>query len=159
MYEDSELDRLEALVSINNQQLAAAVARFDQARASASVSRASLLPQADLQPTYVRQRTSENEVENGKPAGQAHTYSTFTFPLQASWEVDLWGRLRRQVETASAQVAATAADVETLKLAFQAEIAGDYITLRSLDIEYDLIVRTVEAYRRSLDLTMNRRKG
>jgi outer membrane protein, multidrug efflux system len=159
MYRDEDLNRLEEFVELDNQQLALALARFDQARASTSIAKADLLPQVSTSPTYIRQRTSFNEPEKGVPAGTAPTFNTFLVPAEARWEIDLWGRVRRQVESARAEMAASATDIETLKLSFQAEIAGDYITLRSLDIEYDLIVRTVEAYRRSLELTVNRRKG
>ena len=159
IFSDPELDRLEGLSGANNQQLAAALARFDEARASFNVTRADLFPQVSVDPSYVRQRTSFNQPSDGHPAAISPTYNTFTMQLQAGWEVDLWGRVRRQVEGARARIAASAADLETVKLALQAEVAADYFTLRALDSEYDLLLRTVEAYRHSLELTMNRRKG
>ncbi len=153
------LDRLETLASSNNQVLAVALARYDEARASVKIARADLLPQVQLDPSYTRQRTSFNQPQNGKAANISPTYNTFTAALQAGWEVDLWGRVRRQVQAARAQLAASAADVQAVKLSVQAEVAADYFTLRDIDVEYDLIKRTVEAYRRSLELTVNRRKG
>jgi len=156
---DVELSRLEVLAGANNQDLAAAAARFEQARASINVTRSALFPQVNLNPSYVRQLTSANEPQNGQPAGAAHTYDTFNLQLEAGWEVDLWGRVRRQVESARAQFAASADDLESVKLALQAELATDYFTLRALSSEYDLLVRTAETYRRSLELTVNRRKG
>src|SRR5438045_7190028 len=80
-------------------------------------------------------------------------------PLQAGWEVDLWGKIRREVESSKARLIASVDDLEGVRLAIQAEAATDYFTLRALDTEYDLLLRTAEAYRRSLDLTINRRKG
>ena len=159
VFEDAELNRLEDLATINNQQLAAALARVNEAHASVNITRANLFPQVDLNPSYVRQRTSFNEPQNGHAAGISPTFNTFTLALQGGWEVDLWGRIRRQVESARAQLAASEDDFGAARLALQAELATDYFTLRALDAEYDLIVRTAEAYRRSLELTMNRRKG
>jgi multidrug efflux system outer membrane protein len=159
LFGDLELDRLEELAGANNQALAGALARFDQARATVTVARADLLPQADLSPSHTRQRTSFNEPQNGHAAGTSATFNTFTLQLQGGWEADLWGRVRRQVESARAQVTSAAADLGAVRLAVQAELATDYFALRALDSEYDLLVRTAEAYRRSLELTVNRRKG
>ena len=159
LFEEKELDHLEAQATERNQEVAGAVARFNEARAAFGVSRADLWPQVSLDPSYVRQRTSLNEPSNGHALGISPTYNTFTMPLQAGWELDLWGRVRRQVESARARLIASADDLEGLKLAIQAEVATDYFMLRSLDAEYDLLLRTAEAYRRSLDLTVNRRRG
>lgn len=159
LFSDADLDRLELLASANSPQLAGALARFDQARAQITISRAQLFPQIETDPSYNRQRTSVNEPQNGRPAGIEHTYSTFTLPLQAGWELDLWGRVRRQVEAARAGAQASADDLESTKLTLQAELATDYFTLRALDQEYAVVVRTTQTYQRSLDLTINRRKG
>jgi len=159
IFEDGELDRLEDLAEGNNQPVMAALARLDEARASVKVARADLLPQVQLDPSYTRQRTSFYAPQNGHAAGIAPTYNTFTALLQAGWEADVWGRVRRQVEAARAQLGASAEDVAAIKLTTQAEVASDYFTLRALDSEADVLVRTIETYRRSLELTVNRRKG
>ena len=159
LFSDPELQRLEALSMAQNQQLAGALARLDEARAAFSLARADLFPQVSLNPSYVRQRTSANEPSNGHAAGISPTYNTFLLQLQAGWEVDLWGRIRRQAESSQARLTASEADLETVKLALQAELATDYFALRSLDSEYDLLQRTTDAYRKSLQLTLNRRKG
>jgi len=159
LFEDPELNRLEALAEGENQELAAALARLEQARASVTIARADLFPQADLNPSYTWQRTSANQPVLGHATGISATYSTFTLPLQAGWEVDLWGRVRRQVESAKARLASASDDVDALKLVLQSELATDYFLLRALDAEYDLLLRTAEAYRRALELTVNRRKG
>ena len=158
-FQDPELNRLENLANASNQQIAAALARFDEARASVNIARADFFPQVQLDPSYTRQRDSFNEPQNGTAAGISPTYNTFLAQLQAGWEADLWGRIRRQVEASRSGLAASAADFETAKLALQAELASDYFTLRDLDAEYDLLQRTAEAYRLSLELTVNRRKG
>lgn len=159
LFHEPELSRLMALANQANQDLAAALARLDQARALVGVARSDLFPQLDAAPAYTRQRTSFNQPQAGHAAGYSATYNTFTLPLQAGWELDLWGRVRRQLESARARLAASADDVESLKLALQAEVATDYFALRALEDEYDLVVRAVEAYRRSLTLTVNRRQG
>ncbi len=159
VFEDQELNRLEALAGLHNQALAAAVARFDQARASVNIARADLFPQIQVDPSYTRQRTSFNEPQNGKAALISPTFNTFTALLQAGWEADVWGRVRRRVESARASLAAGADDLQAVTLAVQAELAADYFTLRALDAEADLLDRTVETYRRSLELVVNRRKG
>jgi len=159
VFDDMELRRLEELATANNQDLATALARFDEAQALAHIARAELFPQVALKPSYTRQRTSLNAPENGHAAGVAPTFNTFDLSLTAGWELDLWGRVRRQVESARAGLAASAAELENVKLAAQAELATDYFTLRALDSEAGLLERTVETYRRSLELTVNRRKG
>jgi len=159
LFSDNELNHLELLGSANNAELAGALARFDQAQALIRVSRAQLFPQIEADPSFNRQRTSFNAPVNGATAGFTHTYNTYSLPFQAGWELDLWGRVRRQVESAQARSSASADDLETTKLALQAEIATDYFTLRALDLEYNVLVRTTENYRRSLELTVNRRKG
>jgi len=159
VFGDPELNRLEILANTNNQQLAGAVARFAEARAAVNISRADLFPQASLDPSVVRQRASVNLPENGQSAGVKPTYNTFLLSLQAGWEPDLWGRVRHQVEAASAQLAASAADLESARLSIQAELAIDYFTLRDLDAEYDLLQRTADTYLQALELTRNRRKG
>jgi multidrug efflux system outer membrane protein len=163
MFNDSELNRLETLALTNNQNLAAAAARFEQARDLIAVARSGYYPQLTAGGTpngdFNRQRTSLNEPENGQPAGAAHTYDTFTAPIYLGWEIDLWGRVRRQSEAARANFIASADDLESAKLDVGAEVADDYFSLRTLDDEYTLIARTIEDYRRSLELTQNRRRG
>ena len=87
MFGDPELNRLEEFVSGQNQELAAAIARLDQARASVNIARADLFPQAQLDPSYTRQRTSWNQPVSGHAAGTSPTYNTFTLSLQAGWEL------------------------------------------------------------------------
>ena len=80
-------------------------------------------------------------------------------PLEATWELDLWGRVRRQVEGAQANLAASADDLEAAKLLVQAEVAIDYIMLRALEEQRNLLQRTRKTYQRSLELTQDRRAG
>jgi multidrug efflux system outer membrane protein len=163
LFSDSELNRLETLALTNNQNLVAAAARFEQARDLAAAARSKFYPQLSAGGTpngdINRQRTSVNEPQNGQPAGAPYTYDTFTAPLYLGWEIDLWGRVRRQSQAAHARFVASTDDLESAKLDVAAEVADDYFSLRTLDDEYTLIANTIEDYRRSLELTQNRRRG
>ncbi len=159
MFGDPELNRLEGLATTNNQQLVAAYANFQQARALVGIARADYFPQLSADPSYTRQRASANQTAGAGASSRGITYNTFSVPLDASWELDLWGRVRREVEGAHANLTASADDLEASKLAIQAEVAIDYFTLRSLDAQDQVLKETVVAYSRSLELTRNRHKG
>ena len=123
------------------------------------VTRAAWFPDLTLAPRYTRQRTSDNRPEHAQGTASSQTFNTFTIPVEASWELDLWGRVRRQVEAAQGRLAATVEDREAARLAIQAEVAIDYFALRSMEAELNLLGRSNEAFRRSLELTQNRRRG
>jgi multidrug efflux system outer membrane protein len=159
IFDRAELNRLEQLATTNNQSLAATAAQVEQARALVKIARADFFPQLSAQPSYTRQRTSVNAPVSGKSAGTAYTYNTFLAPLDLNWELDLWGRVRRESEGAQARFAAVADDLESARLSLQAEVASDYFMLRSLEAEHALVADTITTYRRSLELTQNRRKG
>lgn len=156
LFGDHELDQLEAAAAAANQDLRAAVARFDQARATADVVRSGLFPRlgASFQP--VRLRDSENRPAGGRPG---ETYDSFTVPFDLSYEIDLWGRVQRAVESATAQEKAVADDVESVRLAIQAEVAADYLAVRALDADIALLLSSIEVFRKSLALVRNRRAG
>jgi NodT family efflux transporter outer membrane factor (OMF) lipoprotein len=156
---DPVLNRLEDLTATGNQTLAGSVAALAQARAMVTEARSQYFPQIATTPSYVRQRTSKNAEASGVAVGAPYTYNLFTVPVNVAWEIDLWGRVRRLTEGARARMAAAEDDVESLKLLLQAELAQDYFTLRAQDSEIKLLINTAEAYQRSLDLTINRRKG
>ena len=163
LFNDAELNRLETLALTNNQNLIAAAARFEQARALAATARSKFFPQLTAGGTpngeLTRQRTSVNQPQQGQPAGASHTYDTFTAPVYLGWEMDLWGRVRRQSEAAHARFAASVDDFESAKLVVAAEVAADYFNARTLNEEYNLVANTIGAYQRSLELTQNRRHG
>ena len=159
MFGDAQLNRLEAVATTNNQQLAAAFANIQQARALVSVARADFFPQISADPSATRQRVSGNQSQGVASSSRGSTFDIFSVPLDASWELDLWGRVRREVEGARARLTASADDLESSKLAIQAEVASDYFSLRSLDAQHQLLEETAVAYRRSLELTQNRRKS
>jgi len=158
-FDDPALNRLQDLALQENQTLAGSVAALAQARDMVTEARSQYFPQISTTPSYVRERTSRNAPVNGLPAGAGYTYNLFTVPVNVAWEVDVWGRVRRLTEGARVRMAAAGDDLESLKLLLQAELAQDYFTLRAQDAEIQLLIDTAQAYQRSLDLTVNRRKG
>lgn len=159
LFGDAELNRLEGLAITNNQQLAAALANYQHARALVNVARADFFPQLSASPSVTRQRVSANQSASSASSGRGYTLTTYLAPLDSTWELDLWGRVRRAVESARASLSASADDLESSRLAIQAEVATDYFSLRSLDAQRQVLEETVVAYRRSLELTRSRHKG
>jgi multidrug efflux system outer membrane protein len=163
VFNDARLQGLEALALTNNQNLAAAAARIDQSRALVGAARSEFYPQLNAGGTpngdVTRQRTSVNAPVRGRAATNSFTFNTFTAPVYLGWEIDLWGRVRRQSEAAREEYAASADDYESALLEMTAEVAADYFTLRTLDEEYAVITNTITTYQRSLELTQNRRHG
>ena len=125
LFSDPALDALETQAVAANQQLKAAVERFAEARATMDIARAGLYPNASIAGGYTRNRTSPNAplTTTGQAVGQASTYNDLAVPLDLSYEVDLWGRVRRSVESARARAQASADDLEAVKLSIQAEVA------------------------------------
>ena len=161
MYGDAELNQLEHDAAMANQELKAAVASFDQARAFTDVTKSGLFPHIGLSPSATARRNSANQPVQGRPGGKANTraFADLIVPLNLSYEVDLWGRVRRSVESSRAQEQASADDLESVKLGIQAEVATDYFALRALDAETALLRSNAEVFTKSLDLTQNRRAG
>jgi multidrug efflux system outer membrane protein len=161
IFGEPELSALEAQAAAANQQLKAAVERFAEARAAMDVTRAGLFPSIAIPGSATRQRVSPNSplATTSHGVGQASTYNDFILPLDLSYEADLWGRVRRSVESARAQAQASADDLEAIKLAIQAEAAVDYFTLRALDSERAVLRSSVQVFSKSLDLTRHRRAG
>jgi multidrug efflux system outer membrane protein len=156
IFGDPELNQLEMDAMAANQGLKVAVSRFAQARAVANVSESALFPRLGVSALPVDQRDSKHRPVGGKP-GQ--TYDTLSVPFDFSYEIDLWGRVKRSVEAATAQAEASADDVESVKLSLQAEVAANFITLRTLDADRALLLSSIDVYRKSLDLVRNRRAG
>jgi NodT family efflux transporter outer membrane factor (OMF) lipoprotein len=153
---DETLNQLEAQINVSNENLKSADARFRQARALIRVNRAGLYPTVTTSPSITRGRQSAN-----RPGAPATTRATgdFTLPVDLSYEVDVWGRVRGTVAAARAAAQASAADLETVRLSLHAELALDYYQLRSLDAQQQLLNDTVAAFQRALELTQNRYKG
>jgi multidrug efflux system outer membrane protein len=157
IFNDTELNQLESEASAANQQLKAAAARFAQAREEVNIARSGLFPHLNADPSYTRTRNSANHLRGIGGAGA--TVNDFSIPFDLSYEIDLWGRVRRDIEAGRAEQQASAADLENIRLSIQAEVAGNYFTLRALDSEIALLRTNIEVFRKSLGLTRNRQTG
>src|ERR1700687_557880 len=157
VFKDPELDALEDKLTVSNQTLRVAQDRFLQARAALKYSRAGEFPQIIAGGTASRQRQSSNRALRG--ATSPSTYSDFALSGDVSYEADVWGRVRKTVESSRAEAQASAADLETGRLSLHAELALDYFTLRGLDAQKDLFDSTVAAFEKALELTQNRFRG
>jgi NodT family efflux transporter outer membrane factor (OMF) lipoprotein len=152
-YGDAELSRLEQQVTEANQNLAAAEARFRQARALVSNARADWWPTVTIGVSATRAHQSANL---GSTFASGSTNNNYAMPIEASWELDLWGRIRRNVESSESSAQASAADLESSRLSLQISLASSYFQLRSLDGQRKLFDDTVDTFARSLDLTRKR---
>jgi len=157
LFQDPQLDALEARVGSANQNLKAAFARLQEARAATRIARADLFPALSLGASAARARTSAYSPRFR--TGQEPTLNNFDLEADLSYEVDLWGRVRNTVNAAKANQQASAADLASLDLALHAELATDYYTLRSQDAQQVLLEKTVEDYSRSLQLTTRLYRG
>jgi multidrug efflux system outer membrane protein len=143
IFHDAMLDDLETNALADSPTLRAAVARVDRARATARLSRSRFFPQLSLDPAYEYQQTSGNlptPIPFHIPQAQ---FQSFSVPLDLSYEVDLWGRVRRGLESARADAQASAADYQNVLLTLTADVAVDYFLLRSLDGEVAALRDTV----------------
>ena len=161
IFGDTELNELENQAATANQQLKIALARFDEARAQMDATRAGYFPDLSVSASYTRQRGSVNAPSRatGTAFGSSSTYNDFSVPLSLGYELDLWGRVRRSVESARAQAKASADDLQAVKLAIQAEVAVDFFKLRALDSQSAVLRSSIQVFSKSLELTRNRRAG
>jgi len=155
LFHDAGLNRLEELAAAQNQDLKAAVARVDEARARARLSGASFFPTLTLNPSYTRtQLPTDNPSFSKVPIPGILTrlepYNSFSVPLDLSYEIDLWGRVRRSFESAQAQAQASVADYENILLTLNSDVAVEYFTLREYDLETGILNDTVTARAESL---------
>jgi NodT family efflux transporter outer membrane factor (OMF) lipoprotein len=158
VFQDPQLNDLELQVNVSNQNLKAAEAQYREARAALRYDRADLYPTVTAGPSATRTRVSANRpppnsIFNGI------TENDFVLPFDLSYQVDVWGRVRRTVEAAREQAQASSADLATVNLSMHADLAVDYFQARSLDAEEQLLNSTVAQYQRYLDLTLNRFQG
>ena len=156
IFGNTELDGLEAQVDVSNQAIKAAEAQFRQARAVVSESRAGLYPTISTDPGIASARNSHTAAGANTALGP---YGNFVLPFDLSYELDAWGRIRRSVAAAGAEMQATAADLATVRLSMHAELAIDYFEMRSLDAQKQLLDNTLAVYRKALDLNENRFQG
>ena len=157
VYDDPTLNGLEARIEGANPDLAAALARYDQARAFLNEASSALFPTVGLAASATRNRQSDNRPLRG--AGQPDYYAADTIDAQVNYELDLWGKVRNAVAAGKAETQAEAADLAAVRLSLQAELADAYVRLRGFDAEEKLLTDTVAAYARAVDLTTTRHNG
>jgi NodT family efflux transporter outer membrane factor (OMF) lipoprotein len=153
IFGDPELDALARRVDISNQNIRIAEANFRQARAIAEQARAGLFPTVSAGATATRSKSPSLANDPNFANG---AINNFNLVASATWELDLWGRVRRGVESGEANWQASAADLESVRLSTQAALVQTYIALRVADAQRRLLEETVAAYRRSLELNSNR---
>ncbi|SNS96849.1 MULTISPECIES: efflux transporter outer membrane subunit [Pseudomonas] len=161
LYGDAELNDLVGRLNVSNQNLAAAEAQYRQARALVRGARAAFYPSLSTNAGVTRsgQGGGQNVVTTSDVISSGGSRSTITknydLSLNASWELDIWGKLRRSLESSKAGFEASAGDLAAAKLSYQSELAQSYLQLRVLDDQQRLLDATVDAYARSLKLTEN----
>jgi len=155
LFGDPILDSLEANVTVSNETLKSAQARFEASRAAVRGARSALYPQVSAEPAVARARQSGNR----GTSSFHNVYGDFLLPVDVSYEADVWARVRNSVNASVGTAQATAADLESASLALHAELAIDYFSLRGIDREKALLDSTVAAYAQALELTQNRFRG
>jgi NodT family efflux transporter outer membrane factor (OMF) lipoprotein len=156
IFGDPQLNALEEKVNVSNQDIAAATASFFAARALVKEARSQLFPTVTTNPAITEQRPSAT-VSGGKAGGSTSpattTFTEYTLPFDATWQPDLFGRIRNTIKSAAYGAQASAADLENIRLTVHADVAVDYFQLRGQDALKQLLDSTVATYQQSLDLT------
>ncbi len=161
IFNNPQLNALEEKVNVSNQSIAAAAASFLAARALVKEARSQLFPTVTTNPAITVQRPSATSSRGGSSSGTGTgssssspgTFTDYTLPFDATWQPDLFGRIRNTVRSAAYGAQASAADLENTRLTVQAEVAVDYFQLRGQDTLKELLDSTVIAFQQSLDLT------
>jgi NodT family efflux transporter outer membrane factor (OMF) lipoprotein len=150
IYNDTQLNRLEEQVSLSNQNVVAAEARFREAKAAVSGARAAQLPSVAVLPAATASGT--NAVSNVQ-------HRSFEIPLDAVWQADVWGSIRRSVAASADLAQASAAELENAQLLYQSQLAVDYFQIQGLDAEQQLLDSAVKSYEQYVQLTKDRFNG
>jgi len=157
IYNDEKLNALEQQCATANQNIAAALHAYEQAHDLVRENKASLYPTVSLGGF-----ASRNRISNTRPllpANAQHDYWDFLIPLNISWEPDLWGRIRRQIESSAANAQANAANLANTRLSLQGMLAVTYLQVRGIDLQTQLLRSTIDAYSEALKLTEDRLTG
>jgi outer membrane protein, multidrug efflux system len=152
---DETLNDLQRRAEDANQELKAAVARVEQARSTARVARSELMPTVNFDPAYTRQRFSPNQ----EPSFGGLTANAFSVPFDLSYEIDLWGRVRRGFESARTDAQASLAALHNTLLVLHADVAQNYFALRALDAEIATVTGTVDLRKEQVRLVRSRFEG
>jgi NodT family efflux transporter outer membrane factor (OMF) lipoprotein len=155
IFGDPLVNDLEEQVTVSNQTIAQAEAQFRAARAAARGARSALFPTLTAGASAERSRASGNR-SAAAPDLPMPTVNDFQAPLDLTYEIDVWGRIRRSLEANVASAQASAADLQSVRLSLHAALAADYFLLRGLDAQKQLLDTAAAAYEKALDLTVNR---
>ena len=158
IFQDPQLNALEAQVNVSNQNLKAAEAQYTQARAILRYNRANYFPTLTTNPVATRNRSSANRQPHS-PTFNGVSYNDFQIPFELSYQVDVWGRVRHSVEFYREQAQASAADLATVNLSMHSQLALFYFQARMLDAEEHLLDSTVTQYEHALELIESRFAG
>jgi NodT family efflux transporter outer membrane factor (OMF) lipoprotein len=157
VFGDATLDSLEQRVDRDNPTLAEALGRYDEARAYLRQAQAGLFPTVGLSSDISDNRQSDNRPLRG--ANQPNQYPADTVSATASYELDLWGRVRNSIVAGKAEAEASADDLAAIRLSLEAELASSYIALRGYDLQIQLLSATVDAYAKADAMTERRFRG
>lgn len=155
IYGDATLNGLMDQIEVNNQTLRQYEAQYRQAQATAAAARAAFFPTLTGNASYSRSRSATTSSSTGTTTGPSRISTSRALSLDASWEADLWGQVRRSVEAGDASTLAGAAQLASARLSAQATLAQNYFQLRVIDAEQALYAQTLAAYERSLAITRN----
>jgi NodT family efflux transporter outer membrane factor (OMF) lipoprotein len=144
---DQLLNSLEEQVNVSNQSIALAESQYRQAQAQVQLARSNYFPTLGAGASFTR---------TGQAGDASNTVNQHQVALNASWELDVWGKVRRQVEAGTAAAEASFADLQAMRLSMQTELALNYFQLRTIDAQKKSLDDTVAAYERALELTQNR---
>lgn len=159
VFKDEKLNSLMARATAENQQLKAAIARFDQARATTRVARSNFFPTAAANPFITHQGTSSNMPSAFDLMGLRYKGESYDVPVDFSYEIDYLGKVRREVESARAGTAAALAGLHQLHLAIQADLATNYFRIRSLDSEIVILQLAVGGRKEAWNIASARVKA
>jgi multidrug efflux system outer membrane protein len=163
VFHDPKLNELEAEAEVSNQTLRVAVAKVSEARAVARESESEFFPTIDFTADGSRQRTSPNDGQQNSVSGGHGKAATFTsatvVPFDLSYELDIWGKVRRAFESSGDLAQASLADYENVLLTLKADVAADYYAVRTADSQIDVQRRTIKSYQENMKLTNSRFQG
>ncbi|MBL8014147.1 MAG: efflux transporter outer membrane subunit, partial [Candidatus Omnitrophica bacterium] len=160
LFNDEVLNELQSKALANNQDLKSAVASVDRARAVARITEADFLPDVDFNPSVARSRTTKNAVSSSSGFASRSTTSTrYSLPLDLSYELDIWGKVRRAFEAGRAEAEASVEAYNTVLLTLTADVAQQYFLLRELDAEVETLKQTIELRQKAVDVVRNRVEG
>jgi outer membrane protein, multidrug efflux system len=158
IFRNDELNAYEQQVLAANQSLTAARDRLNQARSLAQIASAGLFPTATVDPAASRNRYSGNRPQSATP-GAALIQSAYVIPFAVNYEVDLFGRARKNLQASNAALQGSAADLQNVQLVLTAELAADYFNLRELDSESQVVQESVKIQQEGLALVNHRHEG